>query len=140
AVSGGVVLVFPGQGSQWVGMGRVLLGESRVFAERFGECEVALSGWVGWSLREVVVGGGEGVLGRVDVVQPVLWAVMVSLAAVWESLGVVVSGVVGHSQGEVAAGCVAGVLSLAEGARIVAVRSRLLVGVAGSGGMVAVGA
>ncbi|WP_324190932.1 ketoacyl-synthetase C-terminal extension domain-containing protein, partial [Nocardia nova] len=42
AVSGGVVLVFPGQGSQWVGMGRVLLGESRVFAERFGECEVAL--------------------------------------------------------------------------------------------------
>uniref|UniRef100_UPI002457539A type I polyketide synthase n=1 Tax=Nocardia wallacei TaxID=480035 RepID=UPI002457539A len=47
AVSGGVVLVFPGQGSQWVGMGRVLLGESVVFAERFGECEVALSGLVG---------------------------------------------------------------------------------------------
>ncbi|WP_280316329.1 type I polyketide synthase, partial [Nocardia wallacei] len=128
-----------GQGSQWVGMGRVLLGESVVFAERFGECEVALSGLVGWSLRDVVVGGG-GLLGRVDVVQPVLWAVMVSLAAVWESLGVVVSGVVGHSQGEVAAGCVAGVLSLVEGARIVVGRSRLLVGVAGSGGMVAVGA
>ncbi|WP_425303491.1 type I polyketide synthase, partial [Nocardia wallacei] len=96
SVSGGVVLVFPGQGSQWVGMGRVLLGESVVFAERFGECEVALSGLVGWSLRDVVVGGGGGLLGRVDVVQPVLWAVMVSLAAVWESLGVVVSGVVGH--------------------------------------------
>ncbi|WP_280392822.1 type I polyketide synthase, partial [Nocardia wallacei] len=58
SVSGGVVLVFPGQGSQWVGMGRVLLGESVVFAERFGECEVALSGLVGWSLRDVVVGGG----------------------------------------------------------------------------------
>ncbi|WP_280362788.1 type I polyketide synthase [Nocardia wallacei] len=63
-----------------------------------------------------------------------------SLAAVWESLGVVVSGVVGHSQGEVAAACVAGVLSLEEGARIVAARSKLLVNLTGSGGMVAVGA
>src|SRR5882757_2366736 len=82
---------------------------------------------------------GDGVLlGRVDVVQVVLWAVMVSLAAVWESLGVVPSVVVGHSQGEIAAACVAGVLSLGDGARVVALRSREIVGIAGLGGVASV--
>ncbi|WP_158854257.1 acyltransferase domain-containing protein, partial [Streptomyces sp. NRRL F-5650] len=94
-----------------------------------------------WSLRDVVFrGGGDPLWGRVDVVQPVLWAVMVSLAAVWRSLGVEPAAVVGHSQGEVAAACVAGGLSLEDGARVVAVRSRL-VGerLSGRGGMGSVG-
>ncbi|WP_157851396.1 acyltransferase domain-containing protein, partial [Streptomyces halstedii] len=68
--------------------------------------------------------GSESLLARVDVVQPVLWAVMVSLAEVWRSFGVVPDAVVGHSQGEVAAACVAGGLSLEDGARVVALRSR----------------
>ncbi|WP_416975931.1 acyltransferase domain-containing protein, partial [Streptomyces sp. 4F14] len=77
---------------------------------------------------------------RVDVVQPVLWAVMVSLAYLWESLGVVPAAVVGHSQGEIAAACVAGGLSLEDAARVVAVRSRMIAGsLAGRGGMVSVG-
>ncbi|WP_416976170.1 acyltransferase domain-containing protein, partial [Streptomyces sp. 4F14] len=77
---------------------------------------------------------------RVDVVQPVLWAVMVSLAYLWESLGVTPVAVVGHSQGEIAAACVAGGLSLADAARISAVRSRMIAGsLAGRGGMVSVG-
>ena len=75
-------------------------------------------------------------LDRVDVVQPVLWAVMVSLAALWRSVGVVPDAVIGHSQGEIAAACVAGALSLEDAARVVALRSRLLVGLAGAGGMV----
>ncbi|WP_143570700.1 SDR family NAD(P)-dependent oxidoreductase, partial [Streptomyces acidiscabies] len=84
--------------------------------------------------------GDEGALGRVDVVQPVLWAVMVSLARVWRSLGVVPAAVVGHSQGEIAAACVAGGLSLGDAARISAVRSRMIAGsLAGRGGMVSVG-
>ncbi|SCK62369.1 Ketoacyl-synthetase C-terminal extension, partial [Streptomyces sp. AmelKG-D3] len=120
--SGRSVLVFPGQGSQWVGMAAELLGESGVFAGRMGECERALAPYVDWSLVEVL--GSERLLSRVDVVQPVLWAVMVSLAEVWRSFGVVVDGVVGHSQGEVAAACVAGGLSLEDGARVVALRSR----------------
>ncbi|MEU1910414.1 type I polyketide synthase, partial [Streptomyces hygroscopicus] len=85
-VGGGVgpVLVFPGQGAQWVGMGAELLEVSSVFAARVGECERALAPYVGWSLRDVLCGvEGAGDVGRVDVVQPVLWAVMVSLAAVW---------------------------------------------------------
>ncbi|WP_159048957.1 acyltransferase domain-containing protein, partial [Streptomyces sp. NRRL B-3648] len=66
-------------------------------------------------------------------------AVMVALAAVWASVGVVPDAVVGHSQGEIAAACVAGALSLEDAARIVAVRSRVIAGeLAGRGGMASV--
>ncbi|MFF4533450.1 SDR family NAD(P)-dependent oxidoreductase [Streptomyces sp. NPDC001407] len=140
-VGPGPVLVFPGQGSQWVGMGAQLLDESRVFAARIAECERALSPYVDWSLTGVLRGGGEE-LSRVEVVQPVLWAVMVSLAAVWADCGVTPAAVIGHSQGEMAAACVAGALSLEDAARIVAVRSDALRQLAGRGAMasLAVGA
>ncbi|WP_443055811.1 SDR family NAD(P)-dependent oxidoreductase [Streptomyces sp. NBC_00690] len=135
-VSGRSVLVFPGQGSQWVGMAGVLLDESVVFASRMAECERVLGSLVGWSLSGVLRSGG--LLGGVEVVQPVLWAVMVSLAEVWRSFGVVVDGVVGHSQGEIAAACVAGGLSLEDGARVVVLRSRAVGVLAGRGGMASV--
>jgi acyl transferase domain-containing protein/acyl carrier protein len=137
-----VVFVFPGQGSQWVGMALGLLDSSVVFAERIAECEVALAPFVEWSLVDVLRGVSRGEvevapdLERVDVVQPVLWAVMVSLAAVWRSCGVVPSVVVGHSQGEIAAAVVAGVLSLEDAARVVALRSQALLELSGLGGMV----
>ncbi|WP_156107613.1 acyltransferase domain-containing protein, partial [Streptomyces violaceusniger] len=89
-----VVFVFPGQGSQWVGMALELAESSPVFAGRLGECADALASLVEWSLWDVL--GDEVALGRVDVVQPVLWAVMVSLAELWGSFGVVPSAVVGH--------------------------------------------
>ncbi|QLH25523.1 type I polyketide synthase [Streptomyces sp. Rer75] len=137
--SGGVVLVFPGQGSQWVGMARELLEFSPVFASRMAECAAALEPFVdGWSLLDVVRGGDEDVLRRVDVVQPVLFAVMVSLAELWQSLGVRPAAVVGHSQGEIAAACVAGGLSLEDAARVVALRSRAILRLSGRGGMVSV--
>ncbi|WP_146065024.1 acyltransferase domain-containing protein, partial [Streptomyces sp. SM1] len=133
---GRTVLVFPGQGSQWVGMAAELLGGSAVFAGRMAECGRALSPFVEWSLVEVL--GSKELLARVDVVQPVLWAVMVSLAEVWRSYGVTVDAVVGHSQGEIAAACVAGGLSLEDGARVVALRSRAVGVLAGRGGMASV--
>uniref|UniRef100_UPI00131C19E7 acyltransferase domain-containing protein n=1 Tax=Streptomyces sp. NBRC 110028 TaxID=1621260 RepID=UPI00131C19E7 len=132
------VFVFPGQGSQWVGMAAGLLDACPVFAEAVAECAAVLDPLTGWSLVEVLRGGDEAGLGRVDVVQPALWAVMVSLARTWRHYGVEPAAVVGHSQGEIAAACVAGGLSLADGARVVALRSRAIARIAGGGGMVSI--
>ena len=134
--AGGVAFVFSGQGSQWARMGAGLLDWSPAFSRRFAECGEALSPFVDWDLHQAVA--DEELLSRVDVVQPVLWAVMVSLADVWRSFGVRPAAVVGHSQGEIAAACVAGALSLEDGARVVALRSRALRELSGSGGMASV--
>ncbi|MGW4327977.1 type I polyketide synthase [Nocardia sp. NPDC004573] len=136
-----VVFVFPGQGSQWVGMGAGLLASDEVFAASIAECEAALAPFVDWSLTEVLRGTpGAASLDRVDVVQPVLFAMLVSLARRWQAAGVRPSAVVGHSQGEIAAAVVAGGLSLEDGARVVALRSRAVAELlAGSGGMASVG-
>ncbi|MEV3964773.1 SDR family NAD(P)-dependent oxidoreductase [Nocardia sp. NPDC050193] len=141
AVPRRVAFVFPGQGGQWVGMAAELLAAGGVFAQAIAECEAALAPFVEWSLSEVLRGQpGAASLDRVDVVQPVLFAVMVSLARVWRAGGVEPAVVVGHSQGEIAAAVVAGGLSLADGARVVALRSRVVAEeLAGSGGMVSVG-
>ncbi len=135
----GLVFVFPGQGSQWPGMAAELMGTSRVFRESIEACDKALASHTDWSLTEVLCGrSGAPTLERVDVVQPALFAVMVSLAAVWRSFGVEPTAVVGHSQGEIAAAHVAGALSLEDAARIVALRSRALRVLSGRGGMVSV--
>jgi len=137
--AGRVVFVFPGQGSQWAGMGRELAASSPVFAARLAECQLALAPHVDWSLDDVLSGrAGAAGLDRVDVVQPVLWAVMVSLAAFWQAAGVTPDAVVGHSQGEIAAAVVAGILSLEDAARIVALRSRSLTALSGRGGMLSI--
>jgi polyketide synthase 7 len=139
-VAGQTAFVFPGQGSQWVRMGVGLMDASPVFAARIEECAAALAEFTDWSLVDVLRGvDGAPSLDRVDVVQPVLFAVMVSLAELWRSLGVEPSAVVGHSQGEIAAACVAGVLTLKDAARVVALRSQAIGRVlAGRGGMVSV--
>ncbi|MER5353636.1 SDR family NAD(P)-dependent oxidoreductase [Kitasatospora sp. NPDC002551] len=138
---GRTVFVFGGQGSQWAGMGTRLLAESPVFAEHIRACDAALAPHTDWSLLDVLRRRpGAASLERVDVVQPALFAVMVSVAAVWRSLGVEPAAVVGHSQGEIAAAQVAGALTLEEAARIVALRSRALRAIAGGGGMMSLAA
>ncbi|WP_182883673.1 type I polyketide synthase [Microbispora sp. H10949] len=132
------VFVYPGQGTQWDGMARALLEESPAFAARIAECAAALDPVTGRSLREALLGGAD--LGRADVVQPVLWATMTGLTAVWESFGVRPAAVVGHSQGEIAAALAAGALSLEESATVVALRSRALLALSGQGAMLSVAA
>ncbi|ONM49975.1 type I polyketide synthase, partial [Nocardia donostiensis] len=125
---GKTVFVFPGQGTQWVGMGRELLAHAPEFAAAVDECETVLSQWVDWSLREVLAGPPETVgpmLGRIEVLQPVLCAVMVGLARMWRGLGVQPDAVVGHSQGEITAAYVAGALTLEDALRLVVTRSRI---------------
>ncbi|MEV4846031.1 SDR family NAD(P)-dependent oxidoreductase [Micromonospora matsumotoense] len=140
-LQGGTVFVFPGQGSQWLGMAVELLDSSPVFAERINECGAALSEFVPWRLTDVLRGvEGTPSVDRVDVVQPVLWAVMVSLAGLWRSYGVEPDAVIGHSQGEIAAAVVAGGLSLRDGAAVVALRSLAIAeDLAGRGAMASVG-
>ena len=133
------VFVFPGQGSQWLGMGLELIEASPAFAAQMQACEEALSPYVNFSLPEVLAGAkGAPPMERVDVVQPVLFAVMVSLAKLWRECGVEPGMVVGHSQGEIAAAHVAGGLSLEDAARLVALRSKSIASLTGQGGMVSV--
>ena len=133
---GKTVFVFPPQGSQWEGMGHQLWHTNPIFAESMHACEQALAPWVDWSLQEVVAGP---LPQRVDIIQPMLWAITISLAAVWRHHGVHPDVVIGHSQGEIAAACVAGGLSLADGARVIVTRSRLIGEyLSGTGGMLSV--
>ncbi|HEX2316836.1 MAG TPA: SDR family NAD(P)-dependent oxidoreductase, partial [Thermomonospora sp.] len=134
---GKTVFVFPGQGSQWEGMAADLLETSPVFRAQIEACAEALKPYIDWSLLDVLRQGAAS-LERVDVVQPVLWAVMISLAEVWKHAGVRPEAVVGHSQGEIAAAYVAGALTLEDSAKIVALRSQAITAITGHGGMAAI--
>ncbi|WP_026412872.1 type I polyketide synthase [Actinomadura oligospora] len=135
----GPVFVFPGQGAQYPEMGRDLYAWSPAFAAALEDCDRALIPFTGWSVIDVLHGKeGTPPLDRVDVVQPALFAVMASLAALWRAFGIVPGAVVGHSQGEIAAAYVAGALSLEDAARTVALRSRELPRLVGRGAMASV--
>ncbi|BCB84575.1 hypothetical protein Psuf_018880 [Phytohabitans suffuscus] len=132
------VLVFPGQGWQWPGMGRELLARSPVFADTVAECAEVVRDLAGWSLPDVL--RAETGMDRAEIVQPAMFAVMVGLARVWQSLGLEPAAVVGHSQGEIAAACVAGVLDLAVATRVVVERSAAIRELTGHGAMLSVAA
>ncbi|MGB2568739.1 type I polyketide synthase [Micromonospora citrea] len=134
----GPVFVFPGQGAQSARMAAGLVGRVPVFDARLAECQQALALYLDVDLVSVLTGDDESWLERVEVVQPVLWAVGIALAAVWQDVGVVPQAVIGHSQGEIGAACVAGILSLEDAARTVALRSRALAVLRGTGTMASI--
>uniref|UniRef100_UPI0005AA36DD beta-ketoacyl synthase N-terminal-like domain-containing protein n=1 Tax=Streptacidiphilus carbonis TaxID=105422 RepID=UPI0005AA36DD len=133
------VFVFPGQGSQWIGMAADLLDTSDVFRASIDAFSEALAPFVDWSLEDVLRSApGAPAMETDDVIQPVLIAVMVGLADLWASFGVRPAAVVGHSIGEVAAAVVAGALSLQDGARVAALQAKAQHRIAGQGAMVSV--
>ena len=134
-----IVFVFPGQGSQWVGMGCELMKKEQIFKQSMQDCDAALSHFVDWSLlEEIAKDENNSRFSEVDYIQPILFAIEVSMAKLWESYGVKPDVVVGHSMGEVAAAHIAGVLSLEDAAAIICKRSSLAKTVSGEGAMLLV--
>ncbi len=135
-----LVFVFPGQGSQWLGMGRTLLQHDAAFAEAIERCDLAMRPHGDWSLLAELsaTDPARSRLTEIDVLQPALFAIQVALAALWRSRGIVPHAVVGHSMGEVAAAHVAGALSLEDAARVICSRSLLVKPAIGRGAMAAV--
>jgi phthiocerol/phenolphthiocerol synthesis type-I polyketide synthase A len=129
----GTVFVYSGQGSQWAGMGRQLLADEPVFAAAVGELEPVFVAQTGFSLEQVLQ-AGEPVVG-IDRIQPVLVGMQLALTQLWRSYGVEPDAVIGHSMGEVSGAVVAGALSVADGLRVIATRSRLMARLAGRGAM-----
>lgn len=131
-----VAFVFPGQGSQWRGMGTGLMISSAAFRTALEECDEAVQEELGWSVADLLR-GGEEIPDAVEVVQPALWAVEVALAAHWRAMGVEPDICLGHSMGEAAAACVSGALSVRDAARVICRRSTLMRRLAGRGAMLA---
>ncbi|MDV9168538.1 SDR family NAD(P)-dependent oxidoreductase [Streptomyces sp. W16] len=137
---GKLVLVFPGQGTHWSGMGMGLYDAFPVYRQALDQADEALRPFTSWSVVDVLRDEpGAPALEGVDVVHPASFAVMVALARLWQSFGLVPDSVVGHSQGEIAAAHIAGALTLRNAAQWVTLRSRALTALAGTGAMATLG-
>jgi phthiocerol/phenolphthiocerol synthesis type-I polyketide synthase B len=133
-----IAFLLPGQGAQWIGMGRQLLAREPAFRAALERCEAAAARFVPWSIigqLELEPDAEDFQLDRIDVIQPVLVALAIAYAAWLRAIGVAPDAVVGHSMGEVAAACIAGVLDLDRAMQIICRRSALMRRVSGQGAM-----
>ncbi|MGK5673962.1 type I polyketide synthase [Micromonospora sp. URMC 106] len=122
----GPVFLFPAAGPAGPAAG--LVGRCPVFDDTLAECRQALAPWLDVDPAALLTGADTSWTGRPEVARPVLFAVGVALAAVWRHAGLTPAAVVGDGDGEVVAACVAGLLSLPDAARTVALRARAAAG------------
>ncbi|MGN9766446.1 type I polyketide synthase [Micromonospora sp. SD12] len=122
----GVVLMFPGQGSQYAGMGADLYRDEPAFRRAMDECAEAFRPHLRFDVREVAFGDDEELLGQTEYTQPTVFSVGYATGWLLLDAGIEPAAMIGHSLGEYVAACLAGVFSLPDAARIVAARGALV--------------
>lgn len=133
-------LAFTGQGAQYPGMGRLLYSLPTPYRDSLDRCFTAFEGLLPLSLQEVMhadAPGEEHPIHQTIYTQPALFALEYALASLWMDWGLEPVCLLGHSVGEYAAACIAGVFSLKDAARLVAARGRLIQELPAGGGMLA---
>ena len=131
-----VAFVFPGQGSQWRGMGKELYEKEVVFKETIDAFENAFSSFGDWKLKEqLFTTNDETTLNAIDIIQPALVAVEIAIAKLWQSWGIQPDAVIGHSMGEVGSAYISGSITINEAAAIICSRSKLMKSTSGKGAM-----
>lgn len=131
-----LAFVFPGQGSQWLGMGTCFINKEPLFLKTITLCDALISQHCDWSLLEVLMNTQQDNFSSdVDIVQPALFSIQYALACLWQEKGIMPHAVIGHSLGEVAASCYTGALSLEAAIEVICRRSQGVRDQAGFGAM-----
>ncbi|MEA5617545.1 SDR family NAD(P)-dependent oxidoreductase [Cronbergia sp. UHCC 0137] len=136
--SSSIAFMFPGQGSQYLNMGKELYDTEAIFREQIDHCCELLEHDLGLDLRSQIYQKESEEINRTTVAQPALFVIEYALAKLWISWGIQPQAMIGHSIGEYVAATLAGVFSLPDALKLVALRGRLMQQCP-TGGMVSVG-